>query len=68
MPRLAKDFNEKITVLENKIAKKQDEIKKLREQLSEIQEKKNQADNKALFEYMVKNNLSAEDVLCAIKN
>ena len=68
MARTAKDPNAKITALENKIEKKQGEIKKLREQLAEIKAKKDQADNKALFEYMEKNNLSAEDVLGAIKN
>ena len=68
MPRVAKDMNGKITALESKIEKKQSEIKKLREDLAQLKEKKNQADNKALFEYMTKNKLSAEDVLSAIKN
>lgn len=68
MPRVAKNINEKIAGLENKIEKKQSEIKKLREDLTQLQEKKTQTDNKALFEYMEKNNLSAEDILSAIKN
>ena len=51
------NYDEKISAIEAKIAKKQDEIKA----------KKAQDDYKELTEYMAANNLSASEVLASIK-
>lgn len=50
-----------------KITKKQEELKTLKAQLDEVKTKKAQQDYKVLVEYMEQNNLTAEDVLGAIK-
>ena len=52
---------------QEKIAKKQEELKGLKAQLEEVKAKKAQQDYKVLVEYMEQNNLTAEDVLGAIK-
>ena len=52
---------------EEKITKKQEELKTLKAQLDEVKTKKAQQDYKVLVEYMEQNNLTAEDVLGAIK-
>lgn len=62
------NYEEKISTLEEKIAKKQDELKKLKAQLAEVKEKKAKDDYQELTAYMAENNLSAEEVLAAIKN
>lgn len=67
MPKGVRNLDGKIEALEAKVEKKQAEIKKLKEQIADLKKKKDQGDNKALFEYMLKNNLTAEDVLGAIK-
>ena len=51
------NYEEKIATLQAKITKKQEEVKT----------KKAQQDYKVLVEYMEQNNLTAEDVLGAIK-
>jgi len=61
------NYEEKISAIEAKIAKKQDELKALKAQLSEIKSKKAQDDYKELTEYMAANNLSASEVLASIK-
>lgn len=61
------NYEEKISGIEAKIAKKQEELKSLKAQLSEIKAKKAQDDYKELTEYMQNNNLSASDVLASIK-
>ena len=61
------NYDEKISAIEAKIAKKQDELKALKAQLNEIKAKKAQDDYKELTEYMQNNNLSASDVLASIK-
>lgn len=62
------NYEEKITVLEAKIEKKQNEIKALKAKISELKSKKASDDYKDLMEYMVANNLSAEEVLASIKD
>ena len=62
------NYDEKISVLEEKIAKKQDEIKKLKAQLADVKEKKAKEDYQELTAYMAENNLSASEVLAAIKD
>ena len=64
---LKANYEEKISAIEAKIAKKQDELKALKAQLSEIKSKKAQDDYKELTEYMAANNLSASEVLASIK-
>ena len=61
------NYEEKIATLQAKITKKQEELKTLKAQLDEVQTKKAQQDYKVLVEYMEQNNLTAEDVLGAIK-
>jgi Skp family chaperone for outer membrane proteins len=61
------NYEEKISGIEAKIAKKQEELKSLKAQLNEIKAKKAQDDYKELTEYMQNNNLSASDVLASIK-
>ena len=60
-------YEEKIATLQAKITKKQEELKTLKAQLDEVKTKKAQQDYKVLVEYMEQNNLTAEDVLGAIK-
>ncbi len=62
------NYDEKISALEAKIEKKQGEIKALKAQVSELKAKKAEEDYKDLMEYMLANNLSAEEVLACIKN
>ena len=62
------NYEEKISAIEAKIVKKQEELKALKNQLSEIKAKKAQDDYKALTEYMQNNNLSASDVLASIRH
>lgn len=61
------NFDEKISVLEEKITKKQAEIKALKSQLNEIKAKKAQDNYKELTEFMAANELTAADVLELIK-
>lgn len=61
------NYEAKIATLTEKIEKKTAELKKLKEELSEIQAKKAKEDYKVLFDYMQANNISADDVLGAIK-
>lgn len=61
------NYEAKIATLTEKIEKKTAELKKLKEELSEIQAKKAKEDYKVLFDYMQANNISANDVLGAIK-
>ena len=61
------NYEEKIATLQAKITKKQEELKTLKAQLDEVKTKKAQQDYKVLVEYMEQNNLTAEDVLGAIK-
>lgn len=61
------NYEEKIVTLQAKITKKQEELKTLKAQLDEVKTKKAQQDYKVLVEYMEQNNLTAEDVLGAIK-
>ena len=61
------NYEAKIATLTEKIEKKTAELKKLKEKLSEIQAKKAKEDYKVLFDYMQANNISANDVLGAIK-
>ena len=61
------NYEEKIATLRAKITKKQEELKTLKAQLDEVKTKKAQQDYKVLVEYMEQNNLTAEDVLGAIK-
>ena len=61
------NYEERIATLQAKITKKQEELKTLKAQLDEVKTKKAQQDYKVLVEYMEQNNLTAEDVLGAIK-
>lgn len=61
------NYEAKIATLTEKVEKKTAELKKLKEELSEIQAKKAKEDYKVLFDYMQANNISADDVLGAIK-
>lgn len=61
------NYEAKIATLTEKVEKKTAELKKLKEELSEIQAKKAKKDYKVLFDYMQANNISANDVLGAIK-
>ena len=61
------NYEEKITALEAKIEKKQNEIKVLKAKVSELKSKKASDDYKELTEYMVSNNLTAAEVLASIK-
>ena len=61
------NYEEKIATLQAKITKKQEELKTLKAQLDEVKTKKAQQEYKPLDEYMEQNNLTAEDVLGAIK-
>ena len=62
------NYDEKISALEAKVEKKQGEIKALKAQVSELKSKKAEEDYKDLMEYMVANNLTAEEVLASIKD
>ncbi len=62
------NYEGKIKVLEEKIEKKHSEIKSLKAKLAELKAKKADDDYKELAEYMVANNLTAEEVLAAIKD
>ena len=57
----------KISVLAEKITKKQDEIKSLKAKLNELKDKKAKDDYQELTNYMLANNLTAEEVLACIK-
>lgn len=61
------NYEEKITAIEAKIAKKQEELKSLKMQVSELKAKKAADDYKELTEYMMSNNLTAAEVLASIK-
>ena len=61
------NYEEKISIIESKIEKKQKEIKNLKEQLAEIQSKKARNDYQELLDYMKTNNISAGEVLSKIK-
>ncbi|MBO5651024.1 MAG: protein kinase [Selenomonas sp.] len=61
------NYDEKISALETKIAKKQDEVKALRAEVKELKEKKAKEDYQELTDYMLANNLSAKDILDYIK-
>lgn len=61
------NYEEKISAIEAKIEKKQNEIKALKSQLGELKAKKAEDDYKELTEYMQANDLTAEDVLASIK-
>ncbi|MBO6202875.1 MAG: protein kinase [Selenomonas sp.] len=61
------NYDEKISALEAKIAKKQDEVKALRAEVKELKEKKAKEDYQELTDYMLANNLSAKDILDYIK-
>ena len=61
------NYEEKISAIEAKIERKQFEIKALKKQMDELKSKKCQDDIKELTEYMVANNLTAEEVLASIK-
>ena len=61
------NYEDKITALEAKIEKKQTEIKTLKAKVSELKEKKAKDDYQELTEYMLANNLTAEEVLASIK-
>ena len=61
------NYEEKISAIEAKIEKKQEEIKKLKSQLSSLKTKKADGDYKDLIEYMLANNISAKEVLEKIK-
>ena len=62
------NYEEKISALEAKIEKKQDEIKALKGKVSELKAKKAKSDYQELTEYMIANNLTAEEVLACIKD
>lgn len=61
------NYEAKIVALTKKVEKKSAELKKLKEELSEIKSKKAKEDYKVLFDYMQENDISADDVLGAIK-
>ena len=61
------NYEEKISAIEAKIAKKQEELKSLKAQVSELKAKKAADDYKELTEYMQSNNLTAAEVLASIK-
>ncbi|MGO5130095.1 protein kinase [Mitsuokella jalaludinii] len=61
------DYDGKIQALEAKIAKKQEEVKKLKAELAAVKEKKAKEDYQELTAYMEENNLTAAEVLAAIK-
>lgn len=61
------NYDEKISALEAKIAKKQDEIKALKAKANDLKEKKAKDDYQELTNYMQANNLTAEEVLACIK-
>jgi len=61
------NYEDKITALEAKIEKKQTEIKTLKAKVSELKAKKAKDDYQELTEYMLANNLTAEEVLASIK-
>ncbi len=61
------NYEEKIKAIETKIEKKQEEIKSLKSQLNSLKTKKSEGDYKELTEYMLANNISAEEVLAKIK-
>ncbi len=61
------NYEEKISGIEAKIAKKQEELKSLKAQVSELKAKKAADDYKELTEYMQSNNLTAAEVLASIK-
>ena len=62
------NYEEKISALAAKIEKKQDEIKALKVKVSELKAKKAKSDYQELTEYMLANNLTAEEVLACIKD
>ena len=61
------NYEEKISAIAAKIEKKQNEIKALKAQLSDLKAKKADGDYKDLTDYMLANNISAEEVLAKIK-
>ena len=61
------NYDEKISAIEAKIEKKQNEIKALKSHLNELKAKKASNDYQELTEYMQANNLTAAEVLASIK-
>ena len=61
------NYEEKISAIEAKIEKKQNEIKALKSQLSELKAKKASDDYQELTEYMQVDNLTVEEVLAFIQ-
>ena len=66
MARVA-NYEAKIATLTEKIEKKEAELKKLKEELASVKTKKAEEDYKVLFDYMQANNITADEVLGAIK-
>lgn len=62
------NYDVKIAKLEEKIEKRKSEIKALKDELEAVEAKKAEDDNKVLLEYMREKNLTAEEVLSAIKD
>ena len=61
------NYEAKIVTLTEKVEKKEAELKKLKEELAAVQTKKAKEDYKVLFDYMQANNITADEVLGAIK-
>ncbi len=61
------NYEEKISAIEAKIAKKQEELKALKAQVSDLKAKKAKDDYQELTDYMLANNLTAAEVLASIK-
>lgn len=61
------NYEEKISAIEAKSEKKQNEIKALKSQLSELKAKKASYDYQELTEYMQVDNLTVEEVLAFIQ-
>lgn len=57
------NYDEKIAVLEAKIEKKKEDLKKLKAQLSEVKAKKANEGHQELEDFMLKNKMSAAEVL-----
>lgn len=62
------NYEEKISAVEAKIAKKQEEVKALKAQVSDLKAKKAKSDYQELTEYMLSNNLTAAEVLACIRD
>ncbi len=61
------NYDEKIAIIEKKIAKKEEELKSLKATLAEWKAKKAKDDYAELVEYMQTNKLTAAEVLAQIK-